>query len=85
MATPDQLTLHSSAETFQTNNIFRKGMGLEQSFLMKLVLLQATYFPWHSSRLKSRCKCYQGSDTATSSPLIAKENLQKITHKTFTI
>lgn len=85
VATPDQLTLHSSAEMFQTNKIFLKWIALEQSFLMKLVLLQAAYFPWHSSRLKSRCKCYQGSDTATSSLLIAKENLQKITHKIFTI
>lgn len=84
-ATPGQLTLHSSAEMFQTNNIFLKWIALEQSFLKKLVLLQGTYFPWRSSRLKSRCKCYKGSDTATSSPLIAKENLQKITHETFTI
>lgn len=35
---------------------------------MKLVLLQAAYFPGHSSSLKGRCKRYQGSDTVTSPP-----------------
>lgn len=49
------------------------------------MLLQAMYFLWHCSRLKSRCKCYQGSDTATSSLLTARESLQKITKKTFTV
>lgn len=49
------------------------------------MLLQAMYFPWHFSRLKSRCNCYQGSDTATSSLPTARESLQKITNKTFTI
>lgn len=76
-ATPDQLTPRGSAETSQINSVFLKRIASEQSFLMKLVLLQATYFPWRSSRLKSRCKCYQGSDTATSSPPIAKENLRE--------
>lgn len=43
------------------------------------------YFLWHCSRFKSRCKCYQGSDTATSSLWTARESLQKITNKAFTI
>ena len=72
-------------QCFARRDSGHESMEAIQSFLKKLVLLQATYFPWRSSRLKSRCKCYKGSNTATSSPLIAKENLQKITHETFTI